>query len=270
MAPHWPELQAPPHWCQIDFISDLHLQASQTATLAAWQDFMQTTPADAVFILGDLFEVWVGDDVMNAEPGAAMAPAFEARCAEILNAASHRLDIFFMHGNRDFLLGAAFAQRCGMALLDDPTVLVFAGQRWLLSHGDALCLADTDYMAFRAQVRSAAWQQDFLAQPLAQRLALARALRAQSEARKRSITTYSDLDPQACCDWLHTARASTLIHGHTHKPAEHALANGLRRIVLSDWDAAATPARVEVLRLSAALPAKGLGSTVQRLNLIRA
>lgn len=266
VAPRWPVLQAAPHWRHVDFISDLHLQASETATFTAWQDFMHTTAADAVFILGDLFDIWVGDDVMDA---MAPAPGFEARCAQVLNDASRRLAIFFMHGNRDFLLGAAFAKRCGMTLLDDPTVLAFAGQRWLLSHGDALCLDDTDYMAFRAQVRSAQWQQDFLAQPLERRLEMARALRAQSEVRKRSAVAYGDLDQQASCDWLHSAQASTLIHGHTHQPAEHELPDGLRRIVLSDWDATATPARAEILRLSAAMPTEGQGSRVQRINPLR-
>ena len=270
VVPLCPVLQAPPHWCHVDFISDLHLQAGDAATFAAWQDFMQTTRADAVLILGDLFDVWVGDDVMDARVPNDPAPSFEACCAQVLKDASRRLAIFFMHGNRDFLLGAAFAQTCGMTLLDDPTVLDFAGQRWLLSHGDALCLADTDYMLFRAQVRSAQWQQDFLAQPLARRKEVARALRAQSETHKRSAMQFVDLDPQASCNWLQAAHASTLIHGHTHKPAEHDLPNGLRRIVLSDWDATATPARGEVLRLSAALPPEGKGSTIQRLCPIKA
>ena len=142
-----------------------------------------------------------------------------------------------------FLLGAAFAKTCGMTLLPDTTVLEFAGQRWLLSHGDALCLADTDYMKFRAQVRSPAWQHDFLAQPLAHRQETARHLRAQSESRKRSALTYADLDAQATCDYLHRANATTLIHGHTHQPAVHTLSGDHQRLVLSDWDASATPAR---------------------------
>jgi UDP-2,3-diacylglucosamine hydrolase len=246
----WPVLQAPASWRQIDFISDLHLQASEVATVRAWQDYMQSTRADAVFILGDMFEVWVGDDVIRDAPDPDQASGFETDCAQVLKAASRRLAIFFMHGNRDFLLGPAFARTCGMTLLDDPSVLDFAGQRWLLSHGDALCLADTDYLQFRAQVRSAPWQQAFLAKPLAERQAIARGLRAQSEARKRSAVSYADVDTEASRDWLHTAHASTLIHGHTHKPADHDLADGLRRIVLSDWDAAATPRRAEVLRLS--------------------
>lgn len=264
-APPWGRLQAPSHWRHVDFISDLHLQASEAATFCAWQDFMQTTRADAVFILGDLFEVWVGDDAV----GPDQAPGFEARCAQVLNAASRRLTIFFMHGNRDFLLGPAFAKACGMTLLDDPTVLDFAGQRWLLSHGDALCHDDTDYMQFRAQVRSASWKRDFLSKPLAQRQEIARALRTQSEARKHSGVTYADVDVEATCDWLHTAQASTLIHGHTHKPADHDLASnqvkGLRRIVLSDWDAAATPPRAEVLRVSVASTGQATGSSVQRI-----
>jgi UDP-2,3-diacylglucosamine hydrolase len=262
-----PVLQAPPRWRNVDFISDLHLQASAMATFCAWQDFMQTTRADAVFILGDLFEVWVGDDVVDHE----QAQGFETRCAQVLKSASHRLDIFFMHGNRDFLLGPAFATICGMTLLDDPTVLEFAGQNWLLSHGDALCLMDTDYMQFRAKVRSTAWQQEFLGQPLAQRQQVARALRTQSEMRKRRGTVYSDVDSDEACRWLHKAHASTLIHGHTHKPADHVLENGLRRVVLSDWDATAKPPRAEILRLSLSLNLNGIlsnhseGRAIQRL-----
>lgn len=258
-ASPWPVLHAPPHWRQLDFISDLHLQAGDYATFSAWQDFMQTTQADAVFILGDLFEVWVGDDVIDSaadRPG--QAPGFEARCAQVLKTASQRLAIFFMHGNRDFLLGLAFAKACGMTLLDDPSVLDFAGERWLLSHGDALCLTDTDYLQFRAQVRSAAWQQAFLAKPLPERQAIARSLRMQSETLKHSGATYADVDAQAACDWLNAAQSQTLIHGHTHQPADHDLpgnqASQKRRIVLSDWDASATPPRAEVLRLRVGSP----------------
>ena len=152
-----------------------------------------------------------------------------------------------------------------MTLLDDPTVLDFAGQLWLLSHGDALCLSDTDYLQFRTQVRSVQWQHEFLGKPLAERQAIARTLRTQSETRKRSGVTYADVDGAASCDWLHTAQASTLIHGHTHRPADHELATGLRRIVLSDWDASATPPRTEVLRLSAGLPNQSTNSMAQRM-----
>ena len=257
----WPVLQAPATWRHVDFISDLHLQSSEPATFEVWQDYMQTTRADAVFILGDLFEVWVGDDALTPDPRTC----FEARCAQVLHAASQRLALFFLHGNRDFLLGPAFAQACGMTLLDDPTPLAFAGQRWLLSHGDALCLDDTDYQPFRAQVRSTPWQQAFLAKPLAERQAIARALRTQSETRKLSGVPYADVDTNAACNWLDAAQADTLIHGHTHHPADHALPQGRHRLVLSDWDAAATPQRAEVLRLSVNPLAAANGCTVQRL-----
>jgi len=263
LAPPAAVLQAPPQWRTLDFISDLHLQASEPATFEAWQDFMQTTRADAVFILGDLFEVWVGDDVADL----GQASGFEARCAQVLKSASQRLAIFFIHGNRDFLLGPAFATACGMTLLDDPTILDFGGERWLLSHGDELCLNDADYLQFRSQVRSAPWQQEFLTKPLPDRQAIARSLRLQSQTRQRSGASYADVDVDAlaACDWLRTAQAQTLIHGHTHQPANHALPNDFRRIVLSDWDAAATPPRAEVLRLQleSDLPAKSI--TAQRL-----
>ncbi len=250
-APHPALLQAPADWRCIDFISDLHLQGSDTATFDAWQHFMLSTRADAVFILGDLFEVWVGDDVIDGKAPDATG-SFELRCAQVLRAASRRLSVFFIHGNRDFLLGPAFAGACSMTLLADPCLLDFAGQRWLLSHGDALCLQDTDYMQFRTQVRKPQWQQDFLAQPLARRQTVARALRQQSEARRHdpvSTMTLADPDAAATRDWLRAAGAGTLIHGHTHRPAEHDLTDGLRRIVLSDWDSHTSPMRAEVLRL---------------------
>jgi len=264
------QLQAPPDWRCIDFISDLHLQAGDESTFEAWRHFMQRTPADTLFILGDLFEVWVGDDVIQAQAvGTEPTSSFEARCAQVLEAASHRLAIFFIHGNRDFLLGPAFAKACGMTLLSDPCVLDFAGQRWLLSHGDALCLQDRDYMAFRAQVRNPQWQQNFLAQPLATRQSLARTMREQSEAHRisdlASGMNLTDLDAAASCDWLEAAQASTLIHGHTHQPTEHKLTPGLRRIVLCDWDANAKPARAEVLRLRANQSDQNTPVSVQRL-----
>ena len=228
----------------VDFISDLHLQACEPATFAVWQHYMQTTPADAVFILGDLFEVWVGDDVLQER-------GFEYQCAQVIQQTAARVPTFFMHGNRDFLVGHALMKACNTTLLADPTVLTFNHQRWLLSHGDALCLGDTAYMQFRQQVRRAEWQQSFLAKPLAERQAIGRSLRQQSEALKKSSTDYADVDTQAARQWLTQSQCTTLIHGHTHKPAAHDLGNGLQRVVLSDWDAAATPPRAELLRLSA-------------------
>jgi len=255
---HFAELRAPAQWQALDFIADLHLQASDPNTFAAWRRYLQRPPAeraDALFILGDLFEVWVGDDVLSAAPNDA-EPSFVRRCAELLLAHSQHTPVYFMPGNRDFLLGPDALRACGMRPLADPTVLDFLGQRWLLSHGDALCLADTDYMRFRAQVRTPEWQSTFLAQPLAERQSTARGLRQQSEARKRSSahdpSLWADVDTDAARQWLRHASAHTLIHGHTHRPARHELGDGLQRVVLSDWDASAQPLRAEVLRLSAA------------------
>ena len=252
-VPEIAELLAPPSWRTVDFISDLHLQAGEPATFEAWRHYLESTPADAVFILGDLFEVWVGDDAVGQDLNAPSA-GFDARCARAMGEAAGRLALFFMHGNRDFLVGQDLMDLCSTTLLDDPTVLEFpagSGRRWLLSHGDSLCLDDTDYMEFRREVRGAGWQRTFLAKPLAERQEIARALRRQSEARKRSGTSYADVDAEAARQWLRAAKAPTLIHGHTHKPAMHDLGEGLARVVLSDWDLAAAVPRADVLRLSA-------------------
>ncbi len=244
MVPQAQELVAAPAWRTIEFISDLHLQAGHGATFQAWRAYLADTPADAVFILGDLFEVWVGDD-------AALAPGFAADCASVLRAATRERPVFFLHGNRDFLVGRSLLDAAGVVLLEDPTVLDFAGARWLLTHGDALCLDDRDYLAFRAQVRQASWQQEFLARPLAERLAVAQGLRRQSEDLKRAGTLYADVDPAAALQWLAAADAATLIHGHTHRPGDNALDAAHHRHVLSDWDADASPARLQALRISA-------------------
>jgi UDP-2,3-diacylglucosamine hydrolase len=243
------EINAPASWRTVDFISDLHLQASEKATFNAWQHYLQQTRADAVFILGDLFEVWVGDDVVN---DAASSPShFEAQCVHLLRAAGQRLALFFMHGNRDFLMGQTLMSRCHAQLLHDPCTLVFEQQRWLLSHGDALCLDDVPYQRFRQLARSAQWQADFLAKPLAERQAMARHMRQQSEANKQALVTLADADTAMTLRWLADAQARTLIHGHTHRPADHVLGGNQRRVVLSDWDVAASPPRAQVLRLTA-------------------
>lgn len=242
--PDWDVLHAPQHWRTVEFISDLHLQDSEPATLAALEQYLQRSRADALFVLGDLFEVWLGDDCLAGE-----APArFEHRVRDLLRAASAQRPVFFMPGNRDFLLGQAGCSACGMALLADPTVLHFANQRWLLTHGDALCLDDTSYMAFRQQVRSAQWQQQFLQQSLAEREAQARAIRQHSEAHKQE-TGYADVDGPEVERWLDAAPAFAMIHGHTHRAADHPAGGTRLRHVLSDWDAHATPARSQVLQL---------------------
>jgi UDP-2,3-diacylglucosamine hydrolase len=240
-------------WRGVECISDLHLQPAQRATFEAWRRYMAETPADALFLLGDVFEAWVGDDVLEAG-------GFEAECAAVLRATAQRIPLFFMVGNRDFLAGQRLAQAAGMTLLQDPTVFTFGERRWLLSHGDALCVGDTDYQAFRAQVRGEAWQRGFLAQPLSVRQAVARGLRQESEALKQTDRVYSDVDTATALQWLEAADAAALVHGHTHKPAEHALDAHRRRIVLSDWDAEAVPPRLEALRIAR-------DGTVQRIGL---
>lgn len=248
---------APAHWQAVDFISDLHLHASEHATFERWRAFMQrplAEHADALVILGDFFEVWAGDDMLSVGPNTPGA-TFARSCAQLLRNHSAHRPVYFMHGNRDFLLGPAAESACGLQALTDPTLLAIFGRRYLLSHGDALCLSDTDYLAFRAQVRSPEWQANFLSQPLTQRLAVTRTLREQSEAKKAATGSdpraWADVDAGAARDWLKAAQATTLIHGHTHRAADHDLGQGFQRVVLSDWDAAAHPARAEVMRLTA-------------------
>jgi UDP-2,3-diacylglucosamine hydrolase len=240
-----PEVHAAPEWRCIDFISDLHLGADTPRTFDAWAGYLRGTAADAVFILGDLFEVWVGDD--------ARFDGFEARCAEVLAAATQQRSVAFMLGNRDFLVGPAMLRSCGMTGLPDPCVLTAFDQRILLTHGDALCLADTEYQTFRTMVRSAAWQADFLAQPLEARRRYARDVRTQSEMRKKgqpSPAHWVDIDAPTAIGWLRGANTTTLIHGHTHRPATEHLSSDCVRHVLSDWDLDHAPHRAEVLRLS--------------------
>jgi UDP-2,3-diacylglucosamine hydrolase len=230
---------APSDWRMVDFLSDVHLDASELATFNAWAQHLNTSPADALFILGDLFEVWIGDD--SQDP-------FHLQCMEVLRATVKRIPVFFMCGNRDFLVGSQWLQSTGVQGLQDPTVLELAKQKILLSHGDALCIGDTDYMAFRQQVRSSAWQEAFLAKPLSERQQIAKDLRAQSKARQQTQTDYVDVDANTARMWLGDNACKLMIHGHTHRPATHDLGNGLSRFVLSDWEADATPPRLEALR----------------------
>ena len=230
---------APSDWRMVDFLSDVHLDTSEVATFNAWAHHLNTTPANALFILGDLFEVWIGDDTQDP---------FHLQCMEVLRDTVKRMPVFFMCGNRDFLVAQQWLQSTGVQGLQDPCVLELAEQKVLLSHGDALCIGDTDYMAFRQQVRSSAWQKAFLAKPLSERQQIAKDLRAQSKARQQTQTNYVDVDPNTARDWLCKNDCTLLIHGHTHRPATHDLGNGLSRMVLSDWEALATPPRLEVLR----------------------
>ena len=230
---------APPDWRMVDFLSDVHLDACELATFNAWAHHLNTTPADALFILGDLFEVWIGDDTQDP---------FHLQCMELLRTTAKRIPVFIMCGNRDFLVGKQWLQSTGVQGLQDPTVLELAHQKILLSHGDILCIGDTDYIAFRALVRSSAWQHTFLAKPLSERQHIAKDLRAQSKARQQTQTDYVDVDANTARMWLEEYDCKLLLHGHTHRPAAHDLGNGLSRMVLSDWEADATPPRLEVLR----------------------
>lgn len=225
-----PVWQAPPQWRAIDFVSDLHLSPSLPRTAQALVRLLQHSQADAVCLLGDVFELWVGDDSLQQ-------PFEQQLCGALARCAAAR-PLFFMAGNRDFLFGAEACRASGMTALPDPTCLQAWGQRWLLSHGDAQCLEDADYQAFRQQVRSPAWQRSFLARPLAERNALAQAMRARSRMHQQASEPESrgDLDDDRCRAQLQAAGAAVLIHGHTHRPATHQLAPGLQRIVLSDWD----------------------------------
>lgn len=240
------ELAAPAAWRTVDFISDLHLEPAQPSTVQALRQYLHSTPADAVFLLGDLFEVWVGDDAID-EPGS-----FEGTYCALLAQAAHARPLYFMHGNRDFLVGEGFTRHTGIPVLADPTVLTFAGRRWLLSHGDALCLNDVEYQRFRILARNPQWQAQLLARPLHERRAQGRSARSESEARKQAgAAVYADVDSPAAIEWLRAAGAQALIHGHTHLPADHVLAPGLARHVLTDWDLDAHPPRAGVLRLTA-------------------
>ena len=236
-------IAAPPAWRAIDFISDLHLSAAQPRTFEAWRAFMASTDADAVFILGDLFEVWVGDD-------ARASGAFEAACAGVLQSAARRMHVAFMAGNRDFLVGPALLADCDITALPDPVVLDAWGRLVLLTHGDALCLSDVDYQRFRTQVRSESWQREFLARPLQERQSMARAMRDASAQAQRGRSEWADVDADAAVAWMREAGAREMVHGHTHRPGSGALAPGYMRHVLSDWDLDATPPRADVLRLT--------------------
>lgn len=244
LPPFW-EYAAPPAWKSIDFISDLHLAENTPGTFSAWAEYMAKTPADAVFILGDLFEAWVGDD--------SRVSGFERQCVEVLAGAARERTLAFMVGNRDFLVGAAMLDECGVMALPDPTVLAAFGQQLMLSHGDALCLADVDYQKFRAEVRREAWRERFLAMPLATRREIARQVRHASEARKHDtpMHEWADVDAREAARWMHAAATPVLIHGHTHRPGSNELAPGFTRHVLSDWDLEPPSARAQVLRLTA-------------------
>lgn len=211
------------------FVSDLHLDESRRAALDGFARLLRADAGavNAIYILGDLFEVWVGDD--DDAPVAN-----EVR--DVLAAAARRCDLFVMRGNRDFLFGERFAADVGATLLPDPTVVDVDGERVLLAHGDAYCTADDEYQRVRAQLRSAAWQREVLAKSLAERRALAAEMRAASvAANANKADNIMDVTAGAVDAALDEAGVATLIHGHTHRPGIHDLRKGRRRIVLGDW-----------------------------------
>jgi UDP-2,3-diacylglucosamine hydrolase len=221
----------------IFFISDLHLSPRSPGATYLFLQFLEgrARQAKELFILGDLFETWIGDDDVN-EP-------FNAKILAALRAASDSgLTISALHGNRDFLLGTGFSAACGVKLLHDPYILSTAEWQFVLSHGDALCLDDTAYIAFRTQVRNPEWQAILLAKPLAERRAIAAHMREVSEASQRGKEIpYTDLQPAATDDFLREHGYATFIHGHTHQPARHDhIVDGIHveRWVLADWQEA--------------------------------
>jgi UDP-2,3-diacylglucosamine hydrolase len=215
------------------FISDLHLDASRPAITACFLGFLarEAREADALYILGDLFESWVGDDDPDADQSAAIAGLRRLTASGV--------PCFVMHGNRDFLIGERFAAETGARLLPDPLLLTLHGQTVLVMHGDALCTDDAAYQRLRATVRDASWQSEFLALRVAQRRALADAARDGSRAHMAEVPdTITDVNHDSVAGVMRDAGASILLHGHTHRPAIHALAvdgRACTRIVLGDW-----------------------------------
>ncbi|MFI4938825.1 MAG: UDP-2,3-diacylglucosamine diphosphatase [Burkholderiales bacterium] len=223
------------------FISDLHLQASMSRTAQAFFDFMKhrATKAQQLYLLGDIFEYWAGDD--DIDP-------FNRKVIDAIRAVSNAgVDVFWIAGNRDFLAGSTFAEASGITLLPDPFVAHIAGQQLVLTHGDAQCTDDTSYMAFRAQVRRPEWQKEFLARPLAQRKAIIAGMRQSSrEAQCNKADEIMDVNPGAIAALYDATATAIMIHGHTHRPAQHVISgdNGTRaRYVLPDWDYDAAIAR---------------------------
>ena len=225
----------------IHFISDLHLSPQAPGVTRIFLDYLggSARSAEQLFILGDLFEAWPGDDAID-DAGEAFNQII-VESLRVLSDTGTRL--YLMHGNRDFLLGEEFASRCGARLLSDPYVLTLPEWQFILSHGDSLCTDDREYQTFRAQVRSPVWRHAFLEKPLPERKAIAHALRQQSEKSKHekllhAQTYLMDVNAVATDDFLRKHGYATFIHGHTHHPATHDhMVDGIHveRWVLADW-----------------------------------
>ncbi len=216
-------------------ISDLHLSAKQPRSAEVFLHFMQHTApgTEALYVLGDLFESWAGDDDLD-DP-------FHRRITSALRTlAAGGTQLFIMHGNRDFLMTGKLAAACHATLLSDPTLVNLHGAPTLLTHGDILCTGDAAYQSYRSQVRDPAWQQQFLSQPLAQRKAVIEQLRARSENEKQYKSgDLMDVSDAAVAELLREYNYPRLIHGHTHRPRQHLHTvdgHGCERWVLGDWD----------------------------------
>jgi len=215
------------------FIADLHLQTEEPAITAGFLRFLrgEAKSADALYILGDLFEAWIGDDDPN--------PLHREMAAAIKALVESGVPCYFIHGNRDFLLGKRYARESGMTLLPEEQVLDLYGRKILIMHGDTLCTDDTGYLAFRAKVHTPWIQTLFLALPLFIRNRIAASMRASSKAANSSKSmTIMDVNPQAVVNVMEKHRVQWLIHGHTHRPDVHSLiANGepAHRVVLGAW-----------------------------------
>ena len=233
------------------FVSDVHLSAEHPATTAAFLRFIDDEVAgrtERLYLLGDLFEYWAGDDTIDDASADLPADALALRIVAALRALSDSgIALAFMAGNRDFLIGDAFAKAAGLTLLADPHRLHLAGADLLLSHGDALCVDDVEYQNFRAMVRDPSWQRAFLTKPLSERRAVIAGVRVKSEEAKREkAAAIMDVNDDAVCALLAAHPDAMLIHGHTHRPAHHvhSFPNEFReRWVLTDWDADANPPR---------------------------
>lgn len=216
------------------FISDLHLDETRPHITKAFLRFLfnQAANADALYILGDLFEVWIGDDEDSA---------FAQHIKEALQRYRESgVPTYFIHGNRDFLVGQKFADDTGVSLLDDTTVVDLYDEPVLLTHGDALCTQDTEYMAFRKQVRDPNWQAQILAQPLAIRRQMATELRQQTKSMSAmKAEDIMDVTPSEVISLMQSENVAKLVHGHTHRPARHPVELDNKtgeRIVLGDWE----------------------------------
>jgi UDP-2,3-diacylglucosamine hydrolase len=215
------------------FISDLHLDPSRPAITKLFLELLRTEArrAEALYILGDFFEAWIGDDDPDPHHGLVMSGLQELT--------GRGLPVFFMHGNRDFLVGPAFAGRTGVKLLADPTVITLYGTPTLLMHGDTLCTDDLEYQKVRKMFRDPAWQKTFLAKSLDERRAFAARARTESKVQTATKAEYiMDVNQGAVEEAMRQHGVTRLIHGHTHRPAVHRFGAGgrdLTRIVLGDW-----------------------------------